>query len=143
MEVDGACAVLVTSAARAKDARHPGVRLLSGEFALGASLRLRHGAKRRDLPLEAFFLAYGKQDRAPGEFVKRLAVARHPQRCAVDRREHRLEVGQAGGGGESLAGPELLEVAHDPEMFGALPALIRVESGKHQFWWLKRAIAVA
>ena len=28
-------------------------------------------------------------------------------------------------------------------MFGALPALIRVESGKHQCWWLKRAISVA
>jgi xanthine dehydrogenase small subunit len=39
-------------------------------IALGATVRLRRGAIRRDLPLEAFFLAYGKQDRAPGEFVE-------------------------------------------------------------------------
>src|SRR5262249_48895405 len=37
---------------------------------LGATLRLRHGATRRELPLEVFFVAYGKQDRAPGEFVE-------------------------------------------------------------------------
>jgi hypothetical protein len=36
-----------------------------------------------------------------------------------------------------------IEVAHDPEVFGPLPALTRVESGKHQFWWLKCAISIA
>jgi acetyl-CoA acetyltransferase len=36
MEVDGACAVLVTSTERAKDARHPAVHVLAGEYALGA-----------------------------------------------------------------------------------------------------------
>jgi xanthine dehydrogenase small subunit len=45
-------------------------------IALGATLRLRRGAPRRELPLEAFFLAYGKQDRAPGEFVEALQVPR-------------------------------------------------------------------
>jgi len=45
-------------------------------IALGATLRLRRGAARRELPLEAFFLAYGKQDRAPGEFVEALQVPR-------------------------------------------------------------------
>jgi xanthine dehydrogenase small subunit len=30
---------------------------------------LRKGAKTRALPLEDFFIAYGKQDREPGEFV--------------------------------------------------------------------------
>ena len=35
-------------------------------IALGATLRLRRGATRRELSLEAFFLAYGKQNRAPG-----------------------------------------------------------------------------
>jgi acetyl-CoA acetyltransferase len=35
MEVDGACAVLVTSADRAKDARFPAVKVLSGAYALG------------------------------------------------------------------------------------------------------------
>jgi xanthine dehydrogenase small subunit len=45
-------------------------------IALGASLRLRHGGKRRTLPLEAFFLGYGKQDRSPGEFVEAVEVPR-------------------------------------------------------------------
>ncbi|WP_457663811.1 xanthine dehydrogenase small subunit [Sinorhizobium medicae] len=39
-------------------------------IALGASVTLRKGANRRTLPLEAFFLEYGKQDREPGEFVE-------------------------------------------------------------------------
>ncbi|WP_372611925.1 xanthine dehydrogenase small subunit [Aquicoccus sp.] len=45
-------------------------------IALGARLVLRHGAARRDLPLEAFFLDYGKQDCAPGEFVESVVVPR-------------------------------------------------------------------
>jgi xanthine dehydrogenase small subunit len=43
-------------------------------IALGASVELRRGDKIRQLPLESFFLTYGKQDRAPGEFVRRLLV---------------------------------------------------------------------
>ncbi len=39
-------------------------------IALGAVLHLRKGDARRDLPLEDFFLDYGKQDRGPGEFVE-------------------------------------------------------------------------
>ena len=38
-------------------------------IALGATLHLRHADKTRDLPLEDFFIAYGKQDRAAGELV--------------------------------------------------------------------------
>ncbi|MEO0931250.1 MAG: FAD binding domain-containing protein, partial [Pseudomonadota bacterium] len=38
-------------------------------IALGATLHLRHGETLRDIPLEDFFLEYGKQDRAPGELV--------------------------------------------------------------------------
>jgi xanthine dehydrogenase small subunit len=45
-------------------------------IALGATVTLRKGAARRTLPLEAFFIAYGKQDRAPGEFVESLFVPR-------------------------------------------------------------------
>jgi xanthine dehydrogenase small subunit len=45
-------------------------------IALGARLTLRCGDVRRILPLEDFFLAYGKQDRAPGEFVESVAVTR-------------------------------------------------------------------
>ena len=43
-------------------------------IALGASVSLRRGETIRDLPLEAFFIAYGKQDRQPGEFVTALSV---------------------------------------------------------------------
>ena len=45
-------------------------------IALGATLTLRRGQTRRTLPLEEFFLAYGKQDRQPGEFVESLFVPR-------------------------------------------------------------------
>lgn len=37
---------------------------------LGATITLRHGDKRRRIALEDFFIAYGKQDRAKGEFVE-------------------------------------------------------------------------
>jgi len=43
-------------------------------IALGATLELRKGERIRSLPLEEFFLAYRKQDRAPGEFVRRVVV---------------------------------------------------------------------
>ena len=39
-------------------------------IAAGATLTLRRGDDRRTLPLEDFFIAYGKQDRQPGEFVE-------------------------------------------------------------------------
>jgi xanthine dehydrogenase small subunit len=45
-------------------------------IALGAQLTLRRGSDRRTIPLENFFLAYGKQDRAPGEFVERISIPR-------------------------------------------------------------------
>ncbi|BCH22873.1 xanthine dehydrogenase small subunit [Mesorhizobium sp. L-8-3] len=43
-------------------------------IALGAELTLRRGKKRRTIPLESFFVAYGKQDRRPGEFVESVRV---------------------------------------------------------------------
>ena len=39
-------------------------------IAAGATLVLRKGAERREMPLEDFFLDYGRQDRRPGEFVE-------------------------------------------------------------------------
>ena len=45
-------------------------------IALGASIELRHGDARRTLPLEDFFLDYGRQDRAPGEILTRIFVPR-------------------------------------------------------------------
>jgi len=43
-------------------------------IALDARLTLRKGATRRTIPLEEFFIAYGKQDRQPGEFVETVHV---------------------------------------------------------------------
>jgi len=43
-------------------------------IALGATLTLRKGETERTLPLESFFIAYGRQDRAPGELVWRIDV---------------------------------------------------------------------
>jgi xanthine dehydrogenase small subunit len=43
-------------------------------IALGAMLTLRKGQARRTIPLEDFFIAYGKQDRRPGEFVEAVDV---------------------------------------------------------------------
>ncbi|WP_245646653.1 xanthine dehydrogenase small subunit [Sphingomonas soli] len=45
-------------------------------IALGAELTLRHGPARRTIALQDFFLSYGKQDRAPGEFVESIRVPR-------------------------------------------------------------------
>jgi xanthine dehydrogenase small subunit len=43
-------------------------------IAAGATLHLRQGKARRSLPLEDFFIDYGKQDRRPGEFVETVVV---------------------------------------------------------------------
>lgn len=43
-------------------------------IALGAKLVLRSAAGTRSLALEDYFIAYGKQDRKPGEFVEKIIV---------------------------------------------------------------------
>ncbi|MGQ3210018.1 MAG: xanthine dehydrogenase small subunit [Shinella sp.] len=43
-------------------------------IALGATLTLRKGTVRRTISLQDFFIAYGKQDRQPGEFVESVHV---------------------------------------------------------------------
>lgn len=43
-------------------------------IALGSRLVLRRGDRHRELPLEDFFLEYGRQDRQPGEFVAAIRV---------------------------------------------------------------------
>lgn len=45
-------------------------------IALGAEITLRRGTTRRTLPLQDFFIDYGKQDRKPGEFVESIRVPR-------------------------------------------------------------------
>ncbi|MBV9702212.1 MAG: xanthine dehydrogenase small subunit [Methylobacteriaceae bacterium] len=45
-------------------------------IALGATLELRKGAQTRTMALEDFFVAYRRQDRKPGEYVRRVLVPR-------------------------------------------------------------------
>lgn len=45
-------------------------------IALSASVTLRSASGTRTMPLEEFFIDYGKQDRQPGEFVESLFVPR-------------------------------------------------------------------
>lgn len=45
-----------------------------GLITLGATLTLRSKQGARTLPLEEFFVTYGKQDRRPGEFVESISI---------------------------------------------------------------------
>ena len=47
-------------------------------IALGARIVLRKGRARREVPLEDFFIEYGRQDRAPGEFVEEVVIPTRP-----------------------------------------------------------------
>ncbi|MCF2869665.1 xanthine dehydrogenase small subunit [Octadecabacter sp. G9-8] len=43
-------------------------------IAMGATLHLRRGDTCRDMPIEDFFVEYGKQDRQAGEFVEGVSI---------------------------------------------------------------------
>jgi len=60
-------------------------------IALGASLHLRKGDARRTIPLEDFFLEYGKQDRAPGEFVEAVSIPVQPDNLRVYKLSKRFD----------------------------------------------------
>ncbi|WP_170466828.1 xanthine dehydrogenase small subunit [Ruegeria arenilitoris] len=60
-------------------------------IALGATLHLRKGEKRRSIPLEEFFIDYGKQDRSPGEFVEAVSFARQADRLKVYKLSKRFD----------------------------------------------------
>jgi len=45
-------------------------------IAAGATLTLRKGAERRTIPLEDYFIEYGRQDLRPGEFIEEIFVPR-------------------------------------------------------------------
>lgn len=53
-------------------------------IAAGAVLKLRCGDAHRSLPLEEYFVAYGKQDRQPGEFIEAVVIPQ-PQPGTVFR----------------------------------------------------------
>ncbi len=60
-------------------------------IALGATLHLRKGDERRDVPLEEFFIDYGKQDRASGEFVEAVSFARQADRLKCYKLSKRFD----------------------------------------------------
>ena len=60
-------------------------------IALGATLHLRRGDARRRLPLEDFFLDYGKQDRRPGEFLEAVTIPRQPDRLRCYKLSKRVD----------------------------------------------------
>lgn len=60
-------------------------------IALGATLHLRRGEMRRDLPLEEFFIEYGKQDRAAGEFVEAVSIPVQPDTLRVYKLSKRFD----------------------------------------------------
>ncbi|MCT4556059.1 MAG: xanthine dehydrogenase small subunit [Pelagimonas sp.] len=60
-------------------------------IALGAQLHLRHGDTRRDTPLEDFFIDYGKQDLAPGEFVEAITIPHQPDQLNVYKLSKRFD----------------------------------------------------
>ncbi|MGI3169131.1 xanthine dehydrogenase small subunit [Pseudooceanicola sp. C21-150M6] len=60
-------------------------------IALGATLHLRHGDTRREMPIEDFFLDYGKQDRAPGEFVEAVTIPAHAPALACYKLSKRFD----------------------------------------------------
>ncbi len=45
-------------------------------IALGATINLRKGNERRSMPIEQFFIAYGRQDIAKGEFLESITIPR-------------------------------------------------------------------
>ena len=60
-------------------------------IALDATLHLRRGETRRQMPLAAFFLDYGKQDRQPGEFVAAVTIPRQPDRLRCYKLSKRFD----------------------------------------------------
>ncbi|MHC9235956.1 xanthine dehydrogenase small subunit [Pseudooceanicola sp. 502str34] len=60
-------------------------------IALGARLHLRKGETRREIALEDFFLEYGKQDRAPGEFVEAISIPHQPDRLGCYKLSKRFD----------------------------------------------------
>ena len=60
-------------------------------IALGATLVLQKGAKTREIPLEDFFIAYGQQDIAEGEFVRAVSIPRQPDNLKCTKISKRFD----------------------------------------------------
>ena len=60
-------------------------------IALNARLHLRKGDVRREIPIEDFFIDYGKQDRAPGEFVEAVSIPKQQDKLRVYKLSKRFD----------------------------------------------------
>jgi xanthine dehydrogenase small subunit len=60
-------------------------------IALDAVLHLRKGNARRSMPIEEFFLDYGRQDRGRGEFVEAVTIPGQPDRLKVYKLSKRFD----------------------------------------------------
>ena len=60
-------------------------------IALDAKLRLRKGDTYREMPIEEFFIAYGKQDREPGEFVESILIPNQTDRLKCYKLSKRFD----------------------------------------------------
>jgi xanthine dehydrogenase small subunit len=60
-------------------------------IALGADLHLRHGHAQRTVALEDFFIDYGQQDRAKGEFVEAISIPRQDDNLKVYKISKRFD----------------------------------------------------
>jgi xanthine dehydrogenase small subunit len=60
-------------------------------IALGATLTLRCGVKRRDVALQDYFIEYGKQDRQAGEFVESIFIPAQEDRLKCYKLSKRFD----------------------------------------------------
>ena len=89
-------------------------------IALGATLTLRRGDARREIPLEDFFLAYGKQDLAPGEFVEAVTIPSQPDRLRVWKLSKRFDQDISAVCGAFVIGLDGAQVATARIAFGGM-----------------------
>jgi xanthine dehydrogenase small subunit len=100
-------------------------------IALNARLTLRRGNERREIPLEDFFIDYGKQDRAPGEFVEWVYVPRLPAdaRFACYKLSKRFDQDISAVMGAFLVRLERGKVADARLAFGGMAAIPKRAAG--------------
>ena len=89
-------------------------------IALGATLTLRRGAARRTIALEDFFLAYGRQDRAPGEFVEAVTIPPSPGTLHVHKVSKRFDQDISALCGAFMIATEGGRVTHARVAFGGM-----------------------
>ena len=91
-------------------------------IALDATLTLRRGEDRRTMPLEDYFIAYGRQDRAPGEFVESVHIPRPAPatKIAVTKLSKRFDSDISAVCGAFAIGIEEGHVVHARIAFGGM-----------------------